>query len=221
MIERARVNSKRGKRADTFHLSLVVECGGMRSVAVGGFMQVLSELKLCDSFDTIHGSSSGACAAAYFLTQQINQGSMICRDDICTRQVVNPFRFFSQPCMVDTDYIVDEIISHKRRLDVDKIIREPNVLNIVTTSVEDGSPVVHKNFQTKDQLFQALRATLRVPGPFEPGIEIKGRRHLDGGLVAPIPLFSPIDSGATHILVLCTHRSQSHAAANKGIFSGA
>jgi predicted patatin/cPLA2 family phospholipase len=218
MIDRARSSSKRGKRTDNFHLSLVIECGGMRGVSAAGFIRVISESGLTDAFDTLHGSSAGACAAAYFLAQQPDEGRKIYHD-ISNRKVVNPFRFFSQPCMVDTDYIVDEIFSKKRRLDIDKITSEPGVLNIVTTSALDGSPAVHKNFQNGEEIFRALKATLRVPGPFEYGIEIDGKRHLDGGLVAPIPIFSAIDAGATHILVICTQRSQDYAS-NRRFFEG-
>jgi predicted patatin/cPLA2 family phospholipase len=214
MMDRARSNSKRGSRTDNFHLALVVECGGMRGVAGGGFMKVLSEARLQDSFDTLHGSSAGACAAAFFMTQQSEQGVRIFHEDICTRKIVNLFRFLSQPCMVDTDYIVDEIISKKRNLESDKIISAPGVLNIVTTSILDGLPAVHNSFENKDQLLRALKATLRVPGPFEYGIEIDGKRHLDGGLVAPISVSSAIDSGATHVLVVGTQRTQDYTADN-------
>ena len=59
-------------------------------------------------------------------------------------------------------------------------------------------------------MLSALKATLRVPGPFERGIEIDGIRHLDGGIGAPIPIFSAISSGATHVLVICTQRAQDY-----------
>jgi predicted patatin/cPLA2 family phospholipase len=218
LMERARTNSKRGNRADKFHLALVIECGGMRGIAAGGFIKELTKLQLLDCFDTLHGSSAGACAAAYFLAQQPNQGIRIYYDDICTRRVVNPYRFWSQPCMVDTDYIVDQVIGRKRRLNFDKIILEPDVLKIVTTSIVDGRPAVHTNFKTEAQILRALKATLRIPGPFEPGIEIDGQNHLDGGMVAPIPVFSAIESGATHILTICTQRIQDYTVASKSLF---
>ncbi len=189
----------------------------MRGIAASGYLRAFFKSKLIDSFDTLHGSSAGACAAAYFLAQQPEEGRKIF-DDISTRKVVNPFRFLSQPCMVDTDYIVDEVIGKKQCLNIDKIVSEPGVLNIVTTSIVDSRPVVHTNFENKEQVLRALKATLRVPGPFETGIEIDGSRHLDGGMVAPIPIFSAIDSRATHILVLCTQRVQDYGSSDIKIF---
>ena len=141
----------------------------MRGIAASGYLRAFFKSKLIDSFDTLHGSSAGACTAAYFLAQQPEEGRKIF-DDISTRKVVNPFRFLSQPCMVDTDYIVDEVIGKKQCLNIDKIVSEPGVLNIVTTSIVDSRPVVHTNFENKEQVLRALKATLRVPGPFETGI---------------------------------------------------
>lgn len=216
LLNRAKTKSKRGNRADNFHLSMVIECGGMRGVVAAGFVQTFAQNGLLDCFDTVHGSSSGACAAAYFLAEQSEEGRRIYLEDICSRTVVNPFGWFTQPCMVDTDYIVDEVFAKKRRLNVEKIISEPTVLNIVTTSVADGVAIVHKNFRTADQVLLALKATLRVPGLFEPGILIQERRHLDGGIAAPVPIFSAVEAGATHILVICTQREQDYAAFDKG-----
>jgi predicted patatin/cPLA2 family phospholipase len=200
-----REKSRPENRADSFHLSLVVEGGGMRGVAAGGFLAVLSSAVNC--FDTLHGSSSGACAAAYFLAEQIDDGIKMYYEDLCHRSVVSRRRFIWQPSMVNTNYIVDEIFRKQRRLNTKRILSSPGILNIVTTCIPSGSPMVHRNFTSEEQLFQTLKATLRVPGIFERGIEIAHKRHLDGGIGAPIPLFSAIERGATHILIVCTKRA--------------
>jgi predicted patatin/cPLA2 family phospholipase len=218
LIDRARTGSRRNNRQDGFHLAVVIECGGMRGIAAGGVLKVLAEAKLLDSFDTFHGSSAGACAAAFFFTKQFEEGIKIFSHDICNRKVINPLRFFYQPCMVDTDYIVDEVFAIKRRLNVEKIISEPGVLNIITTSVSDGFPKIHREFSSAAQVYLALKATLRVPGPFEQGIEINGSRHLDGGIAAPLPVFSAIASGATHILIVGTQREGDYELSRTGVY---
>lgn len=216
MIARARSGSKRGSRSDGHHLSLVIESGGMRGVAAGGFIKVLADAALTDTFDSIHGSSAGACAAAYFLAGQANLGLKI-YEDIATREVVNPLRFLSQPCIVDTDYIADVLMAKKWKLDAQPIISEPGVLNVTTTSATDGLPVIHNRFRTAEELLLALKASLRVPGPLEPGVLIEGRRHLDGALIAPMPLFSAAAAGATHILAVCTQRVQDYTESSRVI----
>lgn len=214
MIERARSGSKRGRRSDSHHLALVIESGGMRGVAAGGFIKVLANSALTDTFNSMHGSSAGACAAAYFLAGQANLGLKI-YEDIATRAVVNPLRLFSRPCIVDTDYIADVLMARKWELDAQPIISQPGVLNITTTSVQDGSPSVHNSFKGAEELLLALKASLRVPGPREPGTLIDGRLHLDGALIAPMPLLSAAAAGATHILAICTQRVQDYAAPSK------
>lgn len=211
LSERTRTNSKRGHRTDDHHLALVIESGGMRGVAAGGFIKVLSDAMLLDAFDTIHGSSAGACAAAFFLTQQADRGLEIYYSDICNSTVINPMRFFSRPCVVDTDYIVDHILAKRLPLDAEKIISEPGVLSIVSTSIEDGGAAIHRGFQNKEQILLALKATLRVPGPREPGIVIGNKHHIDGAIAAPMPLISAIGAGATHILAIGTQRARDYS----------
>ncbi|CAN7647581.1 patatin-like phospholipase family protein [Bradyrhizobium sp. LjRoot220] len=202
--ERARTGSVRGKRLDANHIALVIECGGMRGIVAGGFLKVLCEHGMVDAFDSVHGASAGACAAAYFLSNQPEAGSLIFKEDICTREIVSPFRVFSYPAMVDTDFIVDEVINKVRALNDKAILGVRGLLHVVTSEVESGQAIVHDSFATRAELLQALKASLRVPGLREPGIKINGTRHLDGGLLSPIPLFSAIKAGATHILVLAT-----------------
>ena len=74
-------------------------------------------------FDSAHGSSAGACAAAYFWSDQIDAGRAIYFEDISNRRVVNPYRFWSRPCMVDTDYIADAIIGKKRAINAENLIQ--------------------------------------------------------------------------------------------------
>jgi predicted patatin/cPLA2 family phospholipase len=177
----------------------------MRAVAAAGVLRLLARWNLIDSFDTFHGSSSGACSVSYLFTNQFEVGRQI-YDYIGTREIVNPFRFLAQPCMVNTDYIVDDIIGHILPLDTDRITAEPGVLNIVTTSINHCTPIIHNHFKNRNDVLRALKATLRVPGPFEKGIDIGNTKHLDGGILAPVPVFSAITAGATHILIVSTQR---------------
>ena len=204
---RARAQSKPGKRADPHHLALVVECGGMRGAVAGGMMQVLQDAGMTTAFDSAHGSSAGACAAAYFLSGQSEAGRAIYHEDICNRAIVNPAGLLRYPSMVETDYIVDEIIAKKRFLNTDKIIASRTQFHVVTTSVSSGLPVVHAKFPDRQSILNALRASLRVPGLREPGVHMNGVLHIDGGISAPIPIFSATKSGATHILVIRTKKA--------------
>lgn len=209
--ERLTSRTKPGGRIDGFHLALVIECGGMRGASAGGTVQALYDGGLLPCFDSIYGSSAGACAGAYFLAEQPEIGRAIFHEDICRREVVSPYRVWARPCMVDTDFIVDEIIARKRKIDFPKIAMSPCSLNIVSSCLDTSAPHVHRDFPIMETLLESLRATLRVPGPREQGVLIDGQRHLDGGLLEPIPISVAISSGATHILVVGTQRSKDYS----------
>lgn len=117
--------------------------------------------------------------------------------------------------MVDTDFIVDHVISKVRPLDAKRILAEPGLFNVVTTSVANAAPVVCKNFVDRDEVLMSLKASLRVPGPREPGVWLRGERHIDGGVSAPIPIFSALNSGATHILVIGTQLPKDYIESDK------
>jgi predicted patatin/cPLA2 family phospholipase len=58
--------------------------------------------------------------------------------------------------------------------------------------------------RTKDELWQALLATTRMPWVGGDPVPIGDRRYIDGGLTCPIPVATAVDAGATHVLVLQT-----------------
>ncbi|MEQ1718441.1 MAG: patatin-like phospholipase family protein [Hyphomicrobium sp.] len=204
--ERHQSSSSPNKRDDPFHVALVVECGGMRGAVAGGIMQVLHDQGIARLVDSVHGASAGACAGAYFLSGQPEEGRRIYHEDICNRRVVNPWRMLSRPCMVDTDFIVDEVIARRRALDIAPILARTDAFHIVTTSATSGKPTVHSRFATADELLLKMKASLRVPGLREPGIQLAGDFHIDGGISAPVPIFSALATGATHIIVARTKR---------------
>ncbi len=183
----------------------------MRGVAAAGIVTELERLGCTDAFDSVHGSSAGACAAAYFISQRSEDGAEIFMKDIATRRVVDHRRFLSQPCMVDTDYIVDTIIAERRPLNMERIVGVSSKLFIVTTSLTSAKPVVLSGFRSSADVLTALKASLRVPGPFEPGVAFEGDRHLDGGVAAPIAIDSAIAAGATHILIAGTQRRKDYS----------
>ena len=54
----------------------------MRGVVAAGMVTAIQELGLTGCFDTIHGSSAGACAGAYLMTDQARLGTSIFYEDI-------------------------------------------------------------------------------------------------------------------------------------------
>jgi predicted patatin/cPLA2 family phospholipase len=89
---RQETHSTRSRRADPHHLALVIEGGGMRGVVSGGMVTALEARGLLDCFDSIHGSSAGACAGAYFLAGQARLGTRIYYEDINNKRFIDRWR---------------------------------------------------------------------------------------------------------------------------------
>ncbi len=58
--------------------------------------------------------------------------------------------------------------------------------------------------RTKRELWDAILASSRMPLAGGPPVEIDGRRYIDGGMGAPIPVAEALAAGATHVLALQT-----------------
>ena len=57
---------------------------------------------------------------------------------------------------------------------------------------------------SKRELWDAVLASSRMPWAGGAPVELGGRRYVDGGLAAPIPVAEALAAGATHVLALQT-----------------
>jgi predicted patatin/cPLA2 family phospholipase len=198
-------NSVRGERRDPHHLALVIEGGGMRGVVAGGMVTAIQELGLTACFDSIHGSSAGACAGAYLMTDQARLGTSIFYEDINNSKVTNPRRLWWGAAIMDTGFITDNVMRTSKRLDVDKIVKSRDLLHIVATTT--GAQEAHYScYETLDQFFAILRGTITMPIVGGKSVTVNGQELVDGGMMQQIPFRSAVERGATHVLILLTRR---------------
>jgi len=189
----------------------------MRGIVAAGMVSKLTERGYKSCFDVVYGASSGACVGAYFLSNQTEEGKKIYTEDICHREYIDARRIFKRPAIVETKRIVHEIIKKKRALDTDHFVKPGNRLAVLTTDVPTGKTIAHQTFTDEQNLFQALNASLCVPGPREPGIQIEGRPQLDGAISDPLSLKLALKSNCTHLLVLATKRSKDFTGSKSGL----
>lgn len=196
-----------GQRRDPYHLALVIEGGGMRGVVAGGMVTAIQELGLTRCFDTIHGSSAGACAGAYLLADQARLGTSIFYEDINNARVTNPRRLWMGRAVMDTGFITDDVMRTTKRLDVEKIVSSPERLHIVATST-DAEELHYARYGTADEFFAILRGTITMPIVGGRSVNVGGREVVDGGMVQQIPFHSAVAGNATHVLILLTRRDR-------------
>jgi predicted patatin/cPLA2 family phospholipase len=165
----------------------------------------IQELGLTDCFDTIHGSSAGACAGAYLITDQAKLGTSIFYEDINNSKVTNPRRLWRGAPIMDTGFITDNVMRTTKQLDVEKIIDSPNLLHIIATAT-DAQETHYCRYVTPDRFFAVLRGTITMPIVGGKSVSVDGQELVDGGMVQQIPFRSAVERGATHVLILLTRR---------------
>jgi predicted patatin/cPLA2 family phospholipase len=207
LIRRKRDGYVAGHSRDDDHVALAVEGGGMRGVASGGMVSALEDLGLTECFDSIHGSSAGAAAAAYFCCGEANSGTRIYYEDLTDKRFIDMLRLFRGLPIMDTSYLVDYVMQHIKPVNYDGIVRRQPCLRIVMTDIDSGQPFSVDAFDSYEFYRACLKASLTLPFIAGGPIRINGRRFMDGGLVQQIPIKSAMDVGATKVLSLMTRRA--------------
>jgi predicted patatin/cPLA2 family phospholipase len=206
LFARKWAGSTPGDRSDSKHVALVIEGGGMRGVAGGAMVTALEKAGLRDSFDSVHGSSAGAAAGAYFVACQAEFGTRIYYEDLTGPEFISPRRaLFGKP-ILDTSYLVENVMHKIKRIDYTKILERKLPLHIVMTDIDTAEIVEVSRFEDEAHYRQCLMASLSLPFVSGPNRVVGGARVLDGGLVAQVPIASAVRAGATHLLVIQTSR---------------
>jgi predicted patatin/cPLA2 family phospholipase len=193
-------------------IGLAVEGGGMRGVVSGGMLYALEDLGLTRAFDAVYGMSSGAINAAYFLLGESWLPLSIYYDDLTTKRFIDFARPLRAQSIMDLDYVFDEVIVRRKPLDLDGVLASDVPLHVGITFVDKLQTVLVRDFTDPDDLRDALRATMWLPGAVQGTTTFRGDRALDGGVLTAHPYALAAADGCTHVLSLSTH--QIHAPRN-------
>lgn len=202
---RSRVRRRsRPPHDDGANIALAVEGGAMRGVISAGMVWALEDLGFVAAFDAVYGSSAGSINAAYFLAGQAGLGTSIYYEDINNRSFIDLRRPLRGRPIVNLGFLLDDIACRRKELQVARLLDSATPLTVLATDVESEAPQAFDRFQSRADLFGALRAGATMPivagGPFL----YQGRRYLDASLSEPIPVPTAESRGHTHILVLLT-----------------
>ena len=201
---RLRSGSEPGARTDPHKVAVVLEGGGMRGVVSAGMTAALERLGLTRCVDLVVGSSAGALNAAALLGGVAQPAARMYHTVLASRRFVNPVRLlFGRPAL-DVRFVLahaDDDLDAERH---QRTISSPIPLHCVALDVDTASSVEFTGMRTKDELWQVLLATTRMPWIGGPPVPIGDRRFIDGALATPIPIALAVDQGATHVLVLQT-----------------
>jgi predicted patatin/cPLA2 family phospholipase len=180
---------------------LVVQGGGSRGVYSVAVLRELQDDGLAHAFDHVFGASTGALNASCLLAEQTAEAveSYLC--DVATRRFVNWLRWRK---IVDVDFLVDDIMTRRRGLRVDRILHSPSTLHVVLTDADTRRAHVVTNKDAGVDWVEVLRATMALPFLYDCPVALNGGHYMDGCMVEPVPLLRAIAAGCTDILVILT-----------------
>jgi predicted patatin/cPLA2 family phospholipase len=187
----------------------ILQGGAMRGVASAGAIIALEQLGFTRAFDAVYGASAGAINGAYFLAGQAAFGTSIYYQDIANRRFIHPWRFRK---IVDMDFLFDEIITRRKRLDLARLRENPTPLRIIATDALTGREAIFDSHDENLDLLAALKASAALPILYPHPVRLGDRLYVDGGVANAIPIEPALREGCTDLLVVLTvpktHRAQ-------------
>jgi len=179
----------------------------MRGAVSGGMVLGLDDLGLTDAFDAAYGSSAGALNAMWFVAGRAQEGAPTWADATFADSLVRRRRAAARRPIVDITGLIEERYEQRSPGIFAAALASATELHPIATDVSDGSAVdLHDAITSERTLRLALRASASLPLLAGPPVDLDGRRFLDAGLSAAIPVRAAIAAGATHILVLRSRR---------------
>ena len=176
----------------------------MRGVVSGGMVLALQQLGLVHAFDAVYGSSAGAMNGAYMLAGQAPFGTTIYYEDINNRNFIDFGRPLHGRSIVDLDYLVDDVMIRRKRLDVEAVLRSPVPLHMLATHVSSGERHVFSSWKDRDDFMHGLRAGASMPVVAGPPYAYRDTHYWDAVMTEAIPVRTAEASGFSHIVALLT-----------------
>ena len=123
---------------------------------------------------------------------------------LASRKFVNPIRLlFGRPAL-DVRFVLAHASTNVDAGRHERTIASPIPLHCIALDVDSARTREFSGMRTKDELWQVLLVTTRMPWVGGEPVRIDGRRYIDGALTCPIPVGNAVEAGATHVLVLQT-----------------
>lgn len=195
---------RRAGHPDPYKVALCIEGGGMRGVVSAGMVAALQELDGARLFDHVYGSSAGALNGAYFLAGQAEEGLPIYFEDLPERRFVDWRRYLRGGPLMHLDDLIDEVMTHLRPLDFEALHAGRPTFHALAFDLVAQETVALPDPRDREELFERLRASSRVPVFGGPPIVRGEHAWCDPLLHEPVPCRTPLALGATHLVVLST-----------------
>lgn len=177
----------------------------MRGVVSAGMTAAIERLGLTERFDLVVGASAGALNGAALVAGVAVAGAASYYETLAgSKAFLRPLRLLAGRPALNVRWVLEHSDAGLDDGRHERALASPVPLHCVAVDVETASVREFSGMRTRSELWDALLASSRMPWVGGAPVEIDGRRYLDGGLAAAIPIQTAIDAGATHVLVLQT-----------------
>ncbi len=190
---------------------LVIEGGGVRASYACGVLLAFKELKF-DQFDVVTATSSGACCGANFVAGEPEKNRFLL-ESYTKKGFVKFQNILTSKNVVDIDFLIDQVLKFDVPLNDVKIKNSNKLFLIAVMDYQTGKTVYFNN--REHDIFEVLRASCAMPYMYRKKVLFNGRRYLDGGMVACIPLDKIIEEGCKEIFVIRTREKSYRKPENK------
>jgi predicted patatin/cPLA2 family phospholipase len=199
-----------GQRVDGAKVALAIEGGGMRGVISAAMLCQLEDYGYRNAFDVVYGCSSGGINGAYFLAGETWYPLSIYYDDLTTKRFVDFTRALRRLPILSLDYAFEHVMERIKPLDYEKVLESDIPLAIPITDVDALQTVVMRDFSSRQDLKDSLRASAWLPVAVPGTVRLPdGRRAVDGGVLTALPFQLALDDNCTHVLSLSTRPMRS------------
>tara|TARA_Y100000310_G_scaffold293020_1_gene322288 strand:+ start:13597 stop:14580 length:984 start_codon:yes stop_codon:yes gene_type:complete len=184
------MKQKKKSRKSRLKIGIALSGGAARGISHIGILKVLEKEKI--PIDYIAGTSIGSLIGAFYASGiPINEIEKIMKTTKWRKLVdfTTPKTGFITGKKIENR--IKEIVENKNFEDLDI------PLSIVSTELNRGEKVIFKH----GNLTKAIRASISIPGVFEPVID-KNSTYADGSMVDPIPVDVLKDMGADIIIAV-------------------
>ncbi|XDD42154.1 patatin family protein [Leptospira sp. WS60.C2] len=187
--------------------ALLVEGGGMKGAFSGGVLYAWNKFLRPNYFDLVVGVSSGACAAAYYVSMpkpepiKSEKALGVWYRDLSGRKLISYFHPFQGKTFLNQEYLIDFIFRKKVRLESETLDSKklPHfviaVSNLHTHSIEYIKA-------TSSNVFDLLKAATSLPIATRGKHKLDGILYSDAAILNPLPIQDIIEAGYKEIVVV-------------------
>lgn len=178
----------------------------MRGCVTAGMLKAMHELGIdASTFDAVYGASAGACNLTYYLAGQI-EGVDVYANNLPDSDFIDVKRFIKtrkgEP-LLDISVLLDRIMSVEVPLNWSRVLAHPTAFNVLVASCPSGCTRSLATFDHTRHLREALRVSASPPGVGGLAAPtMAGHTLTDAMVTEPIPVYSALADGCTHVLVL-------------------